>query len=73
MQALLGSNRVSLYNFIFLSPSKIFVQLRYSLDIDLPDFVIEHPIIEALGQGANDLVTWSNVGFTLEFVNENFS
>jgi len=34
--------------------------IEYALDIDLPDFVIEHPIIEALGQGANDLVTWSN-------------
>ncbi|KAF8163642.1 isoprenoid synthase domain-containing protein [Crassisporium funariophilum] len=34
--------------------------IEYALDIDLPDFVIEHPIIEALNQGTNDLVTWSN-------------
>jgi len=34
--------------------------IEYALDIDLPDFVVEHPIIEALNQGTNDLVTWSN-------------
>ena len=34
---------------------------RYALDIDLPDFVVENPVIQALNQGANDLVTWSNV------------
>ena len=42
----------------FRSHSNIF--LRYALDIDLPDFVVEDPIIEALNQGTNDLVTWSN-------------
>lgn len=34
---------------------------RYALGIDLPDFVAEHPVIEALNQFTNDLVTWSNV------------
>ncbi|KAF8630447.1 hypothetical protein AX17_005424 [Amanita inopinata Kibby_2008] len=34
--------------------------IEYALGIDLPDFVVEHPVIEALNQGANDLVTWSN-------------
>lgn len=29
------------------------------MDIDLPDFVVEHPVIKALNQGANDLVTVS--------------
>ena len=27
------------------------------MDIDLPDFVVTHPVIQALNQGANDLVT----------------
>jgi len=34
--------------------------IEYALDIDLPDFVVEHPVIKALNQGTNDLVTWSN-------------
>ncbi|KIM48679.1 hypothetical protein M413DRAFT_83524 [Hebeloma cylindrosporum] len=34
--------------------------IEYALDIDLPDFVVEHPVIQALNQGTNDLVTWSN-------------
>ena len=38
------------------------VNLRYIHGIDLPDYVAEHPIIEALGQAANDLVSWANVG-----------
>ena len=40
---------------------------RYALDIDLPDFVVEHPVIQALNQGANDLVTWSNVRSLAKF------
>ena len=40
---------------------------RYALDIDLPDFVVEHPVIQALNQGANDLVTWSNVCLLAKF------
>jgi hypothetical protein len=36
----------------------------YFLDannLDIPDEVMEHPIIQSLGEAANDLVTWSNV------------
>jgi hypothetical protein len=39
----------------------VFDLIEYSLDLELPDDVIEHPVIMALTQGANDLVTWSNV------------
>lgn len=35
----------------------VFDLIEYAMDIDLPDFVISHPIIKALNQGANDLVT----------------
>ncbi|KAI9460024.1 isoprenoid synthase domain-containing protein [Russula earlei] len=38
----------------------VFDLIEYSLDLELPDAVIEHPVIAALNQGANDLVTWSN-------------
>ncbi|KAI3595869.1 terpenoid synthase [Moniliophthora roreri] len=34
--------------------------IEYALDIDLPDFVAEDPVIMALNQYTNDLVTWSN-------------
>ncbi len=37
----------------------MFDLIEYSMDIDLPDFVVEHPVIKALNQGANDLVTVS--------------
>ncbi|KAJ7633070.1 terpenoid synthase [Roridomyces roridus] len=36
------------------------VLIEYGLGIDLPDFVVEDPVIEALNQSTNDLVTWSN-------------
>jgi len=39
---------------------------RYAVGIDLPDYVAEHPVIEALGQYTNDLVTWSNVSVQLD-------
>jgi alpha-muurolene/germacrene-A/gamma-muurolene synthase len=39
----------------------VFDLIEYALDLELPDCVIGHPVIEALNQGANDLVTWSNV------------
>lgn len=39
----------------------VFDLIEYSLDLELPDDVIEDPIIMALNQGANDLVTWANV------------
>ena len=38
---------------------------RYAYGIDLPDHVVEHPVIQALNQGTNDLVTWSNVSLSV--------
>lgn len=35
----------------------VFDLIEYSMDIDLPDFVIDNPFIMALNEGANDLVT----------------
>ena len=35
--------------------------IEYALDIELPEYVVTHPIIKALNQGSNDLVTWINV------------
>lgn len=35
--------------------------LRYALDIDLPDCVVEHHTIQELNRWTNDLVAWSNV------------
>jgi hypothetical protein len=35
--------------------------VEYANDLDIPDEVIEHPVMETLGEAANDLVTWSNV------------
>lgn len=34
--------------------------IEYAYNLDLPDEVMDHPIIRALGEAANDLVTWSN-------------
>ncbi|KIL67171.1 hypothetical protein M378DRAFT_74452 [Amanita muscaria Koide BX008] len=34
--------------------------IEYLHDVDLPDHVIEHPLLQSLGQAANDLVSWSN-------------
>lgn len=39
----------------------VFDLIEYSLDLELPDAIVDHPVIEALNNGANDLVTWSNV------------
>jgi alpha-muurolene/germacrene-A/gamma-muurolene synthase len=39
----------------------VFDLIEYSLDMELPDAVMEHPVIAALNNGTNDLVTWSNV------------
>lgn len=39
----------------------VFDLIEYSLGLELPDDVIEHPSIMALNQCANDLVTWANV------------
>ena len=37
--------------------------IEYAYDLDVPQEVLEHPVIEALKQGSNDLVAWSNVSF----------
>ncbi|TFK84898.1 terpenoid synthase [Polyporus arcularius HHB13444] len=34
--------------------------IEYANNLDLPDWVMEHPVVEGLGDAANDLVTWSN-------------
>ena len=39
----------------------IFDLIEYSLDLELPGAVVEHPVIVALNNAANDFVTWSNV------------
>ncbi|TFY74596.1 hypothetical protein EWM64_g9415 [Hericium alpestre] len=38
----------------------VFDLIEYSLGFELPAEVITHPVVVALNQGANDLVTWSN-------------
>ena len=38
--------------------------IEYALDLELPEYVLEHPVIFALKQSANDLVSWSNVSVT---------
>ena len=35
--------------------------IEYANGLDILDEVMEHPAVEALGEAANDLVTWSNV------------
>jgi hypothetical protein len=39
--------------------------IEYANNLDIPDDVMEHPIIRDLGEAANDLVTWSNVSSAL--------
>lgn len=38
-----------------------FAFIEYAANIDLPDEVIEHPIIKAMADSTNDLVSWANV------------
>ena len=38
--------------------------IEYANDLDLPDEVMEHPIIQSLDEATNDLVTWSNVSIS---------
>src|SRR5579872_2104781 len=38
-----------------------FAFIEYANGLDLPDEVMEHPIVHNLYEAANDLVTWSNV------------
>lgn len=37
------------------------MDLQYAGSFDLPDEVVQHPVIQALEEATNDLVTWSNV------------
>ncbi|KAJ3793697.1 isoprenoid synthase domain-containing protein [Lentinula aff. detonsa] len=37
-----------------------FVLIEYANNLDIPDEVMEHPLIRSLNEAANDLVTWSN-------------
>lgn len=39
--------------------------IEYANDLDIPDDVMEHEVLETLGEAANDLVTWSNVSLLL--------
>ncbi|KAG0706961.1 isoprenoid synthase domain-containing protein [Suillus ampliporus] len=34
--------------------------IEYANNLNIPDEVMEHPVIQSLGEAANDLVTWSN-------------
>ena len=36
--------------------------VEYANGLDLPDEVMEHPIIQSLDEAANDVIAWSNVG-----------
>ncbi|KAL4267704.1 Alpha-muurolene synthase [Pleurotus pulmonarius] len=38
----------------------VFDLIEYAMGFDLPEEVVTNPIIKALNQGTNDLVTWSN-------------
>ncbi|EIM89671.1 terpenoid synthase, partial [Stereum hirsutum FP-91666 SS1] len=42
----------------------VFDLIEYALGFELPEEVVDHPVIKALNQGANDLVTWSNDVFS---------
>jgi len=44
--------------------------VEYSLDLDIPDYVFEHPILMAMSNATTDMMTWPNVrrlkvGFTI--------
>jgi len=35
--------------------------IEYSLDLDLPDIVFQHPIIIGMSEATSDIMTWPNV------------
>lgn len=35
--------------------------VEYALEIDLPDFIFEDPIIRAMSDATTDIMTWPNV------------
>jgi hypothetical protein len=45
-----------------------FALIEYAARIDLPDEVMSHPVIMAMEEATNDLVTWSNVSRASPFV-----
>ncbi|KIY47372.1 terpenoid synthase [Fistulina hepatica ATCC 64428] len=40
--------------------------IEYANNLDIPDEVMDHPVIRNLGEAANDLVTWSNDIFSFD-------
>lgn len=42
--------------------------IEYAYHLDIPDDVMNHPIIRSLGEAANDLVTWSNVQYSTSYL-----
>lgn len=42
--------------------------VEYANGLDLPDEVMEHPIILSLDEAANDLISWSNVGTLMRYL-----
>jgi hypothetical protein len=49
--------------------------IEYANNLVIPDEVMEHPIIQSLGEAANDLVTWSNASasvYCLSLANSQF-
>ena len=48
--------------------------IEYANGLDLPDEVMDHPIVQSLDEATNDLVTWSNVSiYTGSFMFLRFS
>lgn len=45
-----------------------FALIEYAARIDLPDEVMSHPVIMAMEEATNDLVTWSNVNHAHPFI-----
>lgn len=45
--------------------------IEYANNLTISDEVMEHPVLEALGEAANDLVTWSNVRRFSSFPSQN--
>ena len=39
----------------------ILAMVEYSLDLDVPDYVFDHPTIRAMSDATTDIMTWPNV------------
>jgi hypothetical protein len=35
--------------------------IEYAMDLHIPDEIMDHPCLVALGEATNDIVSWSNV------------